>query len=214
MNVARETFAVESVEEFVKRIAVWFVPNGYFFYVVGHVPTTKDPETVDRKLAEKYGFAISEWARYRQRQRGHAGIQYVRHGRLFVLLATHGHHLFFAEEPFKDLRRSPLRAFGYAVSHRRGHAHVRIEREEFARLRRCVQEAALHRSEDALSAMLWQLPYDPYAPVRHQYLQILRDVNRARKTAGLALVPIAAVRLRRAICRVRPTITGKDEWGQ
>lgn len=203
MNASSQTFVVESVEEFVKRLAVLLVPNGYFFYVLGKVPEGKDPLAVDRKLVGKYGLDVSKWARYRQKKRGEAKIQYLRHKGTFVLVATHGHSSFFAEEPFKDLRRSPLKVFGYALSHRGGHSHVRVELEEFKRLRQHFAGSAVKRSEAELFSMLRGLPFEPYAPVRRQYLQLLRDVNRRRKAAGLERVRVEAVRLRRSTSETR-----------
>ena len=87
-----------SVEGFIQQLAVSYVARGYFFYVTGRVPEHKDPARVDEKLVARYGVDISKWARARRKQVGGANLQYLRHGRFFVLLATHGEHPFFAEE--------------------------------------------------------------------------------------------------------------------
>ena len=44
-------------------------------------------------------------------------------------------------------------------------------------------------------------PYEPYAPIRQQTFIILNQVNRARKAAGLELVPTSCVRIKRRIYR-------------
>ena len=44
-------------------------------------------------------------------------------------------------------------------------------------------------------------PYEPYWPIRQQTFIILNQVNRARKAAGLELVPTSCMRLKRRIYR-------------
>lgn len=192
-----------TVEGFIQQLAVSYVSNGYFFYVVGSVPEGKDPRRVDAKLIDRYGIGVSKWSRARRKRAGSANLQYLRHGRLFVLLATHGEHEFFAEEGkgVRDVRRVPLKAFGYAVSYKAGHVHVRIEREELKRLTAYFLELAAHRKVEAVSAELSRLRFEPYAPVRRQLLQVLRAVNRARRAMGYELVPLEALRFRRRIVR-------------
>lgn len=192
-----------TVEGFVQQLAVSYVSNGYFFYVTGSVPEGKDPRRVDAKLIERYGVGISKWSRARRKRAGSANLQYLRYGHFFVLLATHGEHDFFAEEEkaVRDVRRVPLKAFGYAVSYKAGHVHVRIERGEFKRLMAYFLELATHRKSETLVGEFSRLRFEPYAPVRRQLLQVWRAVNRARKTAGFELVPVECVRLRRRIVR-------------
>jgi len=192
-----------SVPGFIQQLAVSYVSNGYFFYVVGRIPEGKDPRAIDVKLLGRYGVHISKWAKARRKQAGGANLQYLRHGRLFVLLATHGQHPFFAEEGdrVRDVRRVPLKAFGYAVSFKGGHVHVRIEREEFKRLKAHFLGLAVHRKAESIAAEFFRLPFEPYAPVRRQLLELLRLVNRARRAAGFDLVPVECLRLRRRIVR-------------
>lgn len=192
-----------TVEGFIQQLAVSYVSNGYFFYVMGSVPEGKDPRRVDAKLIDRYGVGVSKWSRARRKRAGAANIQYLRHGRLFVLLATHGEHTFFAEEgaAVRDVRRVPLKAFGYAVSYKARHVHVRIERDEMKRLVAHFLELAKHRKAETVSAELSNLPFEPYAPVRRQLLQVLRAVNRARRAMGYELVPLDALRFRRRIVR-------------
>lgn len=192
-----------SVEGFVHQLAVSYLGNGYWFYVAGEVPEGKDPMKVDEKLVNRYGIDLSKWARARRKRAGVANLQYIRFGRLFVLLATHGEHQFFQEESsaIRDARRTPIRFRGYSISYRSGHPHVRIEQEEYKRLKAYFLELALHRSAEWLEGELGRLPFEPYAPVRRQLFAVLRAVNRERKTAGFRPVPKSCFRLMRRICR-------------
>lgn len=192
-----------SVEGFIQQLAVSYISNGYFFYVTGQVPEGKDPARVDAKLIERYSVGISKWTRARRKRSGRANIQYIRRDRLFTLVATHGEHEFFQAEGdrVRDLRRVPLKAFGYALSYKRGHAHVRIEREEFKGLKAYFLSRATHRRAEVLEDELRSLPYEPYAPVRRQLLQLLRLVNRARRAAGFGQVSVECLRLRRRIVK-------------
>lgn len=194
-----------SVAGFVQQLAVCYVGRGYYFYVQGGIPAQKNPAAIDRKLVERYGIAVSKWTRCRRRKRGHASVQYLRHGEFFVLLATHGEHPFFGSEGtlVRDIRRQPLRFMGYSIGCRpaRGggllHPSVRIERREFAALKAHLGRVAVHRSVDDLCRILRSLPYEPYAPVRDQLRILVRSMNRRRKAAGLEPVPPGAFRQRR-----------------
>jgi hypothetical protein len=93
-----------SVEGFVQVLATNYLPHGYWFYVSGIVPEGKDPERVDEKLIERYGVAISRQGRVRRKHAGLANLHYLRFGRFWLLLATHGRHEFFDREE-KNLKR-------------------------------------------------------------------------------------------------------------
>ena len=199
----------QSLAGFIQQVAVAYVAKGYRFYVTGHVPERKDPAHVDQKLVERYGVDLSQWARARRKRAGQAAVQYLRHNRFFVLIATYGRHPIFEEEPsIRDIRKEPLKYGGYAVSFRhstitgRGHASVRIEREEYLRLKSYFLELAAHRTSAALTDLFRALPYEPYAPIRRQLLTILRAVNRSRVAAGFESVPRSCLRFHRRSVRV------------
>lgn len=187
-----------SVEGFVQQIACCYLRHGYWFYVRGRVPNGKCRETVDAKIIDKYGIAVSESTRARHKKSGRANLQYIRHESTFVILATRGEHRFFEEEAnlVRDIRRVPIRYAGYSISYKPGgrkkdgsnddkwHAHVEIDREQYLDLRAWFTERALRDSTDKLASAFYQLPIAPYAPVRRQMLLILREVNRVRKVAG------------------------------
>ena len=196
-----------SVTAFVQRLAVDLIQHGHLFYVTGHVPDGKDPAAVDRKLIERYGLNISKWARARRKAEGVASVQYVRCGRFFVLIATKGRHEFFEAEPnIADVRRRPIRFAGYSISYRRGvdrrfHVSVRIAPDEYLKLKSYLVALAAHRSVENLMAEFQRVPFEPYAPVRRQLLNILRAVNRVRGAAGFEPVSHSCLRLSRRVVR-------------
>ena len=206
---------VTSVEGFVQQIACCYLRHGYWFYVTGRIPDRKSPEEIDRKLIEKYGIAVSESTRARRKRLGQANLQYLRFERFFVILATHGTHPFYDAEAdsIRDIRRIPLQFHGYSISYRRGgrtrdgkpdhkwHAHVAIERRRYLELRDHFLELARHRSADNLALQFYRLPFEPYAPVRRQLLNLHRAVNQTRKRSGITTIPIEVVPLRRRVVR-------------
>ncbi len=192
-----------SVEGFIQQIAVSYLANGYFFFVSGFVPKDKQATAIDAKLLDRYGVGVSKWSRARQKRSGIASMQYIRYGRLFLLMATHGKHTFFTEEKkgIRDARRTPIKAFGYAISFRGGHSHVRIELSEYKRLKAHLIELGKHRVAETVEAAFRSVPFEPYAPVRRQLINIWRAVNRARKEAGFDLISIECIRMKRRIVK-------------
>lgn len=197
-----------SLTGFVQQVATAYLPHGYWFYVSGLVPERKDPRTVDVKLLERYGVGVSKWTRARRKAAGQANVHYIRFERRFALLATHGQHPFFEAEQgsVRDARRVPLKIGGYALSYRKGqdgrsHAHVRIDHERYKEIKAWFLGAATRRPADVLARVFWSVPFEPYAPVRRQLLNILRATNRARQVAGLTPVPVSALRFKRRIVK-------------
>ncbi len=213
--------ATTSVIGFVQQIATAYLPYGYWFYVTGTIPAWKDPATVDAKLLAKYGIAISRVARTRRKQAGLANIHYLRHDRFFVLLATHGRHHFFAEEAnsLRDIRKTPLIISGYSIGYKRGnykkkapgqiepepdtkwHSRVKIAREQFADIKAQLLDVALHWPADRIANELYNVPFEPYAPVRQQLRSLLRAINKCRAAASLPTLSPDIIRWRRNIVR-------------
>lgn len=191
-----------TVEGFIQQLAVGCLSRSYHFYVAGAVPDGADPRAVDRKLIKKYRITGSKHVRARQKKRGEANVQYLRFGRFFLLLATKGEHRFFADETnIRDVRKMPIRFAGYSVGVGRGrdgksHASVRIDGIEFRFLERQLLQMALTQFE-VLAARFGILRFAPYAPVRKQYIRLLRQVNHARRVAGLETLPLQVLPLRR-----------------
>ena len=212
-----------SVEGFVQQIACCYLRHGYWFYVTGRIPDGKDPLTIDAKLIEKYGIGVSESTRARRKKVGHANLQYLRFERFFVILATKGQHRFFENEAaqIRDIRRVPLKFAGYSISYRRGgrtrdggkdpswHAHVKIERRQQLELIAHLSELAKRRKPDSVVQAIYNLPLEPYAPIRRQLLVLLRSVNRQRQELGYAPLPIELLPLRRRVVRPFSNCAGK-----
>jgi hypothetical protein len=192
-----------SVAGFVQQLSVAYIGRGYFFYVVGEIPEAKDPRAVDQKLIAKYGLGIGKTARARRKAAGLANVQYLRYGRFFVLLATHGKHVFFVEEQkfIRDAREAPIKFGGYAVSYRSGHPHVRIEQRRYLELKAYLADLAVHRAKDWFEHAFRRLPFEPYAPVRGQTHCILREVNRRRQLAQFDLLASSCLRVRRRVVK-------------
>src|SRR5262245_32373930 len=105
-----------TVAGFIQQLAVGCIARGYWFYVTGFIPPHKDARAVDQKLIERYGINCSKWTRHRRKQKGLANVQYLRFRRFFVLLSTSGEHEFFRKESrIEDIRRRPIKCFGYSV---------------------------------------------------------------------------------------------------
>lgn len=204
-----------SVEGFVQQIACCYLRHGYWFYVSGVIPAKKDPRSVDEKLVAKYGIDVSESTRLRRKRAGYANLQYLRHDRFFVLMATKGRHKFFEDEAgrIRDIRRIPLVYQGYSISYRRGgrtrngevdtswHAHVSIKRSAYLELQAKLMEMARHRRVEAVALAFYEIPFERYAPIRRQLLSILRNVNEVRQRAGFATVMSEVLGLRRRVVR-------------
>ncbi|MGE5754601.1 MAG: hypothetical protein ACM35G_02625 [Planctomycetaceae bacterium] len=191
-----------TLEGFIQQLAVGYLARGYRYFFQGRIPAGKDPRAVDAKLIARYGLAISKFKRARRKQRGLANVQHLRYGRHFVLLSTPGEHdPLRADHVLKDAHDAPIKLGGYAVSFRGGHAQVRIERETWKGLQAYYVGLATKRSVSWFEREFRRWPFEPWAPVRRQTFIILNQVNRARKAAGLELVPLSCVRLKRRIYR-------------
>ena len=204
-----------SVEGFVQQIACAYLGHGYWWYVTGKVPRHKNPRAVDEKLIQRYEVALSKRMRARRKQLGLANVHYLRHEHFFVLLATAGRHRLFEDEKdrVRDFRKTPLKFRGYSISYRSGgrtpsgeidrkwHAHVQMATESYKVERAYFLELALRRSVDILANEFHRIPFEPYAPIRRQLLNILRPVNKKRRQGRLESVPPTALRLRRRIVR-------------
>jgi len=207
-----------SIEGFIQQLAVSYVCHGYWFYVIGRIPEEKNPVAVDQKLIARYGIGISKWKRNRRKQAGLANVHYLRFGRSFVLIASKGEHRFFLEEPhFRDIRRVPIRLFGYSIGSRQGrggfwHPSVRINFEEYRALKTRFKNLALKSSPDSLRDEFQTIRFAPYAPIRRQFLNILGAVNRIRRSAGEEPVSLLALRLRRR--SLRPFLANTAEIGK
>ena len=210
-----------SPEAVVQLIAASYLRHGYYWYVTGRIPDSKSATSVDRKLIDKYGIDITEWQRSRRRKQGIANAHYLRYDRWFVLMLTEGHHALRAParkggegEHLKDVRRTPLRFAGYAISYRRSgiasagggptkwHAHVRMDTDTYATLKAHFDWIAVHRSAEQLAQEFAAIPFARYAPIRRQLLNLLRRVNDCRKQHAYEPLPYAVLKLSRSPVKV------------
>lgn len=174
----------KSVEGFVRQLAVAYITHGYWFYVTGTIPEGKDPAAVDAKLIDRYGIAISKWARCRRKKQGLANMQYLRHERFFVLLATKGQHEFFDREraSIRDVRRKSIKFAGYSIGCRKGragrwHASVRVEQSRWSEITSHFYVTASHSNWRCPRAILGAVGDVAYAPVRWQFRCAVRAIN-------------------------------------
>ncbi len=222
-------YETTSPQGFVQILASNYLPHGYWFYVTGRVPQGKGAESVDQKILAKYNIELSRQQRSRRKQNGFANLHYVRFEGYFVIAATHGKHDFFAAEAnsVKDIRKHPIHFFGYSMTVKRGgflkrvgddepatpdgrhRVRVSIGREAFANLSGHLLELAAHRTADKLRWEFWNIPYEPYAPVRKQLLTLLRRVNQVRGAMGYEQLPTDVIRYRRNI--VKPFEVGSSQ---
>lgn len=214
-------YEATSVAGFVQMLASNLLPHGYWFYVTGRVPEGKSPESIDRKILSKYGIEISKQQRARRKLQGAANLHYLRHGNFFIVVATHGKHLFFEQEAksVRDIRRVPLQFHGYSISVKRGgflkkeegeaeptedkrhRVRVLIGREAFNDLSSELLDLATHRTAEKLRWAFWNQPFEPYAPIRRQLLRVLRAVNAKRAAMGYEKLPSDCIRYRRNIVK-------------
>ena len=131
-----------TVDGLVQQVAVSYLRHGYWWYVTGMIPERKEPLEVDENILTKYDIRKDWRFTAHRKARGLANLQYIRHGRFYVIMATKGLHEFKQREGkrIRDARECPIlvplvctprtaeprrkkqaRTFeGYAVSYRRG----------------------------------------------------------------------------------------------
>jgi hypothetical protein len=185
-------YVATSLPGFLQQLAVHYMGHGYLFFVTGNIPEGKDPARTDAKILAQYPVALSRWAKARRKRAGLGNVHYIRYGRFFVILATHGATEFFEGEGarVRDAREHAVNVGGYSVSVRRGvdrrlHPSVCIHPEKYRELKSYFLELATRRGEESLRAELMRLRFEPFAPIRRQLLALLRLVNGERREAGL-----------------------------
>lgn len=209
-----------SITGFVQILACNYLPHGYWFYVSGRVPEGKPPHVADQKLMEKYQVALSRGQRARRKQAGVANLHYLRFDRDWLLLATQGHHHFFLEEAdrVRDVRKYPIRFAGYSLTVKKGEylqkradeaaqadgryrVRVQIAREQLRVIKPHLVDLCVRRSPEWLAYELWNLPFEPYAPIRKQLLGLLRIINAKRHAAGQERLSPQVLRYQRMIVK-------------
>lgn len=109
----------------------------------------------------------------------------------------------------------PIQFFGYSISYVRGgyllnrersqptggpeqdrkhRVRVQIARDAFRELKAELLGNARSRRPEWFAQKFWNVPFEPYAPIRKQLLGLLREVNASRKTVGLATISPDVIR--------------------
>jgi len=180
---------VSSEEHFIKRVARDLIPHGYFFYVTGTIPTPKDVTKTDAKIISQYNITFSRSTRSRRRKEGLANVQYVRLGRFFVIIATHGKGAFFEmEKGIQDLRNAPLNCGIYAIGLRKNKPLVWVTKKTYREKCTYFLDLAVHRTKKALESEFQAISWRSYQGVNLQKALLLQQVNQKRKTAGFELI--------------------------
>jgi hypothetical protein len=200
-----------TLEGFIQQLVQYFT-SGYVFYSAATIPARKlaRASEIDQKALRKYDIDVSAWTRQARRKEGRAVFQYLRYQNFAVIVCTKGERQKFNQgegKNIKDARRRPLKFAGYAVSVRvkeNGElgARVRVERETEAMLKNHFVSLALNSSAQTLKSAIYNLPFEPYAPIRRQFLGLVRAINKKRNEASLELLPYDCVRFRRV--QVKP----------
>lgn len=113
--------------------------------------------------------------------------------------------------------KQPIKFFGYSISYVRGdyvlarhkvdpegpaerdqkhRVRVQISRDALAEIKATILDNARRRGPDWFRTVFWNLPYEPYEPVKKQLFDILRQVNAARAAAGMEKISSDVVRQR------------------
>ena len=199
----------KSIDAFLAHV-VRLVGTGHYFYFAGTLKPGKDPRKLDRKLIAEWDLDKPSWKREARRRGAAPNIHYLRFGRHYLLVATHGKgtngepHRFFVEyeSTLQDIRRNALRFCGYSIRYPvskdtgRRRAFVRLDKDAYARARAELIAAAIraqYRDPELIEALVSGLPYQWYRPVRQQLRVILNEVNRVRRHAGLSPVRLSCV---------------------
>ena len=67
-------YEAKSLEGFIQQLAVGYVSHGYWYYVTGWIPPTKDPRVTDEKIARQYEIGLTKSSRMRRKQAGYANV--------------------------------------------------------------------------------------------------------------------------------------------
>jgi hypothetical protein len=180
-------YKATSFVELLRKVAIDYVRYGYYFYVIGKIPTTKDPKVFDEQIIKTYGITLCRMARKRRRDRGEAVVAYVRYGYRFVLLATDGKHHEVERWAFKDCRLAPIQLSGYTVGVKGGKVNVQMSLKRYRALRKLLSQIALH-NEKKLTEFFRRISPFKFPGILRQQQKLLKMVNAKRKKAGLQLV--------------------------
>jgi len=152
-----------SMEGLIQQVALSYLRHGYWWYVTGIAPERKEPAEIDHNILIKYDIRKDWRFVAHNKSRGLANLQYIRHGRFYIIMATKGFHEFKdreakrirdarkypiliprftpspGETPSKKYRRKAATFDSYAVSYRRG-GYLKKTPEEKVAYRQATEE--------------------------------------------------------------------------
>jgi len=195
---------------FVQQVVCSYVCRGYRFHVSGSISKGKDPAEFDERMLKKYSIRKSEGQRYYAKSMGRANLQYIRFEHDWLMLGTYGRHKWkeLEADNIRDCcrRSEPIMFQGYSIYWKDGQnrpfcckrdregppekddkkrARVLIERGRFKEMKAEFVALAGKRRAGWIAAKFWNVPFEPYAPIRQQMLEILHAVNRRRTELGI-----------------------------
>jgi hypothetical protein len=185
------------MEGLLQQVALSYLRHGYWWYVTGIIPERKDPDEVDHNILIKYDIRKDWRFIAHNKARGLANLQYIRHGRFYLLMATKGVHEFKEREAkrIRDARQCPILiprfppvsvetsrkktrkqapAFdGYAVSYRRG-GYLRKSPDEKVAYREAMEH---WKRQTLLGKRLPRPPRGTPDPKWHSCVEIERQTQ-------------------------------------
>jgi len=99
-----------SMEGLIQQVALSYLRHGYWWYVTGIAPERKELTEIDHNILSKYDIRKDWRLIAHNKSRGLANLQYIRHGRFYIIMATKGFHEFKDREAkrIRDARQCPI----------------------------------------------------------------------------------------------------------
>ena len=156
---------------------------------------------------DRYVTEGKPWRRKSRVRAGHANVHYLRYGRFYVLISTHGKKVGGKPEKLfldhattiRDIRRNALTFGPYSVRYtcseidKRWKVNIRLKREAYQELLAELLQCSVRdrfRDTGAVEERVRSLRLAWYRPVRAQVFRIVQEVNRRRRYRGFE--PVSA----------------------
>lgn len=197
-------YEAETLGIFLWKVTYHYVKYGYCHYAVREIPEGKDLLVIDEKLLRTYGVTYSRMTRLRRKREGLGNVIYIRYRRWFILLGTDGQHEAFSRIVSRNIQTSPLHFKGYSVGLKGKKPWVMVTPHRMKRIKVIAYGIALHNERKVTDFLRRISPYT-FPGVIEQRRQLLTEVNRRRKRAGLPLIQVSSPGEMRML-RTRPRL--------
>lgn len=187
---------VKSLGTLLFKLATYYLSRGYYYYVVGEIPSDKKPSRTDEKLIAKYLTNQTAAQRHKNKNCGKANVVYLRLGWRFLLIATEGEGEFFESEKPSDFRTTPLHFDGYLISSRNGKAYITVHPQKWGIVKKKILDIQYKKVELIKEELKRESPYN-FEGIRNQKDTLIAKVNKARRKAGLKRVEFYQTNTRR-----------------